>query len=918
MVVRKPLPADSPAAQPPPRTSTAPYPTSPTSVYSTDQSPAMSSNPFAPPPTRAPPQIPPTAAEEDHGESDDEWDKSDPDWDADDDVEEEPEQPKPEDLPAPLKISRPGSAQSQKEEDLPAALRAGPSHEMLRKSHENLLPTESKSSLVSTTSSQQSNNPFLRPQTTGEKLFRQNRNNSASSSSVWPPIPVAAPSRQAPEPPAPVELPTVNSPVDRMSKMSLWDEQPPLIPVELEDEQPWKQQSEISGVSALSQPWKQESELSAVSALDNTAMHPAPEAAAWQQLRPAEEPAPQLQPRRSMEEQPPATPPRPQIDTSVGTTSTPQVVPESPDTRAKNQRKEHYQIKQIRWHDAYSKKLRTSPILIQNANGPCPLLALVNTLVLSTPMDVGTALIETLRTREQVSLGLLLDAVFDELMSGRRGTAAQELPDVSELYKFLLSLHTGMNVNPRFVFAPTRSSRDFHPALREYTQPGGFEDTREMKLYSTFNIPLMHGWLPSRNSPAYSSFDRSAKTYEDAQNIQFHEEELEDKLNSIGLTPEEQNLFEDLHTIKDFLSTWPTQLTDYGLNVLSEHLSAGQFAILFRNDHFSTMYKEPLSQQILTLVTDSGYSSHDEIVWESLVDINGQGSEHFSGDFRPVSHNAPVANSGPAPGPRNSSLGQQPVQSMLDVDQGWTTVQNNRKKQRRVPEALSALSTQENDIVSGTSGAAIPETPLSPAEKQRAEQEDHDLALALQLQEEEEDRARRSEAQRRREDELSQQFLERDQHRGNPVAMNNSIPVGSANSSAPNRPLIPPRRGAGNAGEEPPPPSYDQAAKSRPFHPPRDHPASEHAPTPPSGHRRGQSAYMQTFGSFGAGGPSSSPVESTRVRRNSSRPGTLIDQIPAGSGMGRARRTGSFPNSPTVVGPAGRGQNGLEDKCVVM
>lgn len=901
MVVRKPLPVDSAVSD---RSNTAPYPTSPTSVYSTEQPPPVSNNPFAHPPPRAPPQAP-APADEPEEDSDDEWDKSDPDWDAEDD-EDEPEPPKPEDLPLPLKISRPNSSQSQKEAGLPASLRAGPSQEMLRKSQENLVPTESKSSLVSS-SSVQSNNPFLRAQHSGEARFA-----SQSHGDAWPPVPV--PSRPAPEAPAPVELPTVRSPVEPMSKLSLLDEQPPLIPVETENEQPWKQQSEVSGVSSLSQPWRQESEVSAVSVFETTQFNPAPEASAWQQVRPAAQPMPQLPPGLSIEQQPPAAPQRPQIDTSVATVSTPQVAPESPETRAKNQRKEHYQIKQIRWHDAYSKKLRTSPILIQNANGPCPLLALVNTLVLSTPMDVETALIETLRTREQVSLGLLLDAVFDELMSGRRGTAAQELPDVSDLYKFLLTLHTGMNVNPRFVFAPSRSSRDFHPALREYTQPGGFEETREMKLYSTFNIPLMHGWLPRRDSPAYASFDRSAKTYEDAQNIQFHEEELEDKLNSSGLTIEEQHLFEDLHTIKEFLSTWPTQLTDYGLNVLSEHLSSGQFAILFRNDHFSTIYKEPLSQQILTLVTDAGYSTHEEIVWESLVDINGQGSEHFSGDFRPVSHNIPTANSGPAPGPRNSSLGQQPVQSMLDVDQGWTTVQSNRKKARRVAEPLSA---QESGIVSGSSNLALPEPPVSPADRKRAEQEDHDLALALQLQEEEEDRARRSEAQRRREDELSQQFLERDQHRGNPVPMN--IPVGSANSSAPNRPLIPPRRG--NTGEDVPPPSYDQAAKSRPFHPPRDHPASEHAPTPTSGssrQQRRQSAYMQTSGSFGASSASvGNTPESARVRRNSARPGPLIDQIPPGSGMGRVRsgRVGSLPGSPTVVGPGGRAEG---DKCVVM
>jgi len=898
MVIRKPLSSAVEASQP------SESATSPTSVYSTEQSPLVQSTPFAPA-VRAPPDVPETIG--DHEESDDEWDQSDPDWDEADDEEQgenQSEQPHAEGLPAPLKIGSPDPSQSQKEFALPASLQAGPSQEMLRKkSQENLLPSESKSSLASNTS-QQSNNPFLRPHNTGEAIFGHQSNGSP-----WPPLPTA-PFHQAPVPQAPVELPTTNSPIEPMSKLSLLDEQPPLIPVETENDQPWKHQSEISGVSST---WKQPSDISAVSAFDTTPVNYVQETAPTQQVGLENEYAPQVPvtPSEQLQRQPEPTLSTSQIPISVSGISTPQTSQQSAEAKAKTQRKEHYQIKQIRWRDAYGKKLRISPILIQNMNGPCPLLALVNTLVLSTPVDVETALIETLRTREQISLGLLLDAVFDELMSGRRGTAAQNLPEVDDLYKFLLTLHTGMNVNPCFVFTKSRLSRDFHPALREHTQPGGFEETREMRLYSTFNIPLMHGWLPQRESPAYESFDRSAKTYEDAQNIQFHEEDLEEKLNTTGLNTEEQHLFEDLHTIKDFLSTWPTQLTDYGLAVLSEHLSAGQFAILFRNDHFSTMYKEPMSQQILTLVTDAGYSTHDEIVWESLVDVSSQGSEHFSGDFRPVSHHTPTTASGPAPGPRNSSLSQQPVQSMLDVDQGWTTVQNNRKKRQHEAEFLTFF--RQAGIPSASPSSPLVESPVSPAEKRRAEQEDHDLALALQLQEEEEERARRSEAERRREDELSQQFLERDQQqRGGPA------PIAAASSST-SRPAIPPRRGPGAAttaaaapaADNVPPPSYDQAAKARPFHPPRDHPASEHAPQPARAARR-QSAYMTTSSGTAPGAPGTAP-DAPRARRHSARAVPPVEQGPPGPALGRARR--SMSGGPMAVGPGGRP---ADEKCVVM
>lgn len=381
-----------------------------------------------------------------------------------------------------------------------------------------------------------------------------------------------------------------------------------------------------------------------------------------------EEQAPPLPPRASMEN-PPAQPPRPIIDTSQNQSTTSIT---SPSAVARKQKKETYEIKRITWHDVTAaKNPRVSPILVQNANGPCPLLALVNALTLSTPAEVETALVDTLRSREQVSLGLLLDAVFDELMSGRRGDAAQELPDVSDLYSFLITLHTGMNVNPRFLPSPpSRSSSDprrsmshIHPSDRESSLPGTFEETREMKLYSTFSVPLIHGWLAEVDSSAYTALKRSAQSYEDAQNLMFHEEGLEDKLSREGLSFEEQATLEDIATIKAFFSSNATQLTSYGLKRIAESVAPGSVAILFRNDHFSTLYRHPDTLQLLQLVTDLGYAGHEEVVWESLIDVNGENAEFFSGDFRLV---------GGAP--------STPAPESSQANDGWTTVTGRRNQ----------------------------------------------------------------------------------------------------------------------------------------------------------------------------------------------------------------------------------------------
>lgn len=564
----------------------------------------------------------------------------------------------------------------------------------------------------------------------------------------------------------------------------------------------------------------------------------------------------------------------------AGSAAAPDV--ETPGTMQLRQRKENYSIKHIRWFDSHTDNVREAPVLTQNANGPCPLLALVNALILSTPARQQSTLMETLKTRETISLGLLLDAVFDELMSGQRGSAAPELPDVGDLYAFLLALHTGMNVNPQFVATDSESLSS--------TKPGGFEQTREMKLYSTFNIPLIHGWMPSSKSIAYAAFNRSAKTYEDAQNIQFHEEELEVKLSSSGLSPQEQDLYEDLQAIKEFLQRWPTQLTDHGLKVMKDCLKPGQFAILFRNDHFSTIYKEPRSQKILTLVTDTGYSSHEEIVWESLVDVTGRGSELFSGDFRPVSHST-------------GATQERPIRSLLDDD-------TPNRQGAGFPNGGGITYPQESGTVGGAAST---------------EQEDADLALALQLQEEEDDRHRReADARRRRENELSHNFLsnEATSHSGpttNPAAGTTPSRITDTIRGQDIRPLIPPRRNnvqthrpAAADGEEPPPPTYEQAASS-PVYVPGQGASGQGLPSLPQGgagrgsvnsqHGRGQSAYASTSQSYWLGG----------------------------RGNGRGRRTSQpLPPANAAAGPSSMPQGGRrysgqqqaagakDEKCVVM
>jgi hypothetical protein len=631
---------------------------------------------------------------------------------------------------------------------------------------------------------------------------------------------------------------------------------------------------------------------------------PAPSsAAAPHQPETSQEEVPSLPPRRSADQY---TSPRPAKPPRAG-------------GDAQNQT---YQIKNISWHDASAaNNPRVSPIILQNANGPCPLVALVNALSLTTPAEEETALVETLRTREQISLNLVVDAVFDELMSGRRSNSNDTLPDVPELYEFLKDLQTGMNVNPRFVPTPENmtaykrtSLTHLHPTERADDMiPGTFEDTTEMRLYSTFSIPLIHGWLPSKAEQAYDAFKRRAASYEDVQNLLFMEEELEDKLSNPsqqGLTEQEQEIYQDILTIKSFLSMYPTQLTPWGLKVISQAMKPGLVAILFRNDHFSTLYRHPQTQQLLTLVTDAGYATHDEVVWESLVDVNGEHAEFFSGDFRVVGGASSLL---PGTNSTNPPAG----------GGAWTTVQGRRGR---------------NQTLQNPTGGE-PELPRSP----NHEQEDRDLALALQLQEEEDERHRAEQARRRRESQLSEQFIEQQgrqpatagrggDNRGGgrgtatdarggrgdaslltpaPIPNHRSsssvnIPITTTASNTSNRSraapqtvrsLIPPVRGGvavnrpADEGDDEAPPSYEQAAKAPAYNPPPGNPAA---------------ASSSTLASSSDSRPSLAPIGSPAGRTPSN--------------VSRRPPTGSYTRQGVPPSPAG--MNGGRDRgdrdCVVM
>ncbi|KAK9460672.1 uncharacterized protein V1516DRAFT_677348 [Lipomyces oligophaga] len=267
-----------------------------------------------------------------------------------------------------------------------------------------------------------------------------------------------------------------------------------------------------------------------------------------------------------------------------------------------------FNMKKIKWLDP-QRQSRQDSIILQNENGPCPLIALVNTLILSTSKTVQTPLSQ-LSTRDEINASYLIDLLAELLLTKDITGAAGD--DITSVLSLLPSLHTGLNVNPRF--------------------DGTFEPSPELALFRVFDVDLVHGWISDPDNRYFDKAVNSAMSYEGSQSLLIQASEVTSKLGTqASLTAEELEVVENARIIEIFLERTATQMTAFGIKFLNELLSPGSFAVLFRNDHFSTVYKHPDTKQLFMLVTDAGFAQHSAIVWESLNDVSGSASLFFNG-----------------------------------------------------------------------------------------------------------------------------------------------------------------------------------------------------------------------------------------------------------------------------------------------
>ncbi|XP_011795893.1 PREDICTED: protein FAM63B isoform X2 [Colobus angolensis palliatus] len=245
-----------------------------------------------------------------------------------------------------------------------------------------------------------------------------------------------------------------------------------------------------------------------------------------------------------------------------------------------------YHIKWIQW------KEENTPIITQNENGPCPLLAILNVLLLAWKVKLPPMM--EIITAEQLMEYLgdyMLDAKPKEISEIQRLNYEQNMSDAMAI---LHKLQTGLDVNVRF------------------TGVRVFEYTPECIVFDLLDIPLYHGWLVD------PQIDDIVKAVGNCSYNQLVEKIISCKQS------DNSELVSEGFVAEQFLNNTATQLTYHGLCELTSTVQEGELCVFFRNNHFSTMTK--YKGQLYLLVTDQGFLTEEKVVWESLHNVDGDGN----------------------------------------------------------------------------------------------------------------------------------------------------------------------------------------------------------------------------------------------------------------------------------------------------
>ncbi|NXE98685.1 MINY1 hydrolase, partial [Menura novaehollandiae] len=273
-----------------------------------------------------------------------------------------------------------------------------------------------------------------------------------------------------------------------------------------------------------------------------------------------------------------------------------------------------YCVKWISW------KGERTPVITQSENGPCPLLAIMNILLLQWKASGARGGVKLPPQKEVITAEELMAHLGNCILATQPREPSEGLQlnfqqNINDTMTVLPKLSTGLDVNVRF------------------TGVSDFEYTPECIVFDLLNIPLYHGWLVDPQSPEQVQAVGKLSYNQLVEKIITCKQASDSSLVSEGLVAEQ------------FLESTASQLTFHGLCELTATAREGELGVFFRNNHFSTMIKHKVRPRtplgppkhpqgslspvpscqghLYLLVTDQGFLQEEGVVWESLHSVDG-------------------------------------------------------------------------------------------------------------------------------------------------------------------------------------------------------------------------------------------------------------------------------------------------------
>ncbi|KHN25739.1 Protein FAM63A [Glycine soja] len=165
----------------------------------------------------------------------------------------------------------------------------------------------------------------------------------------------------------------------------------------------------------------------------------------------------------------------------AASSSSPSKEPQLKDEEDREQEEQHQQPQPVKECVHKTKTIqflgRTTPIVLQNDNGPCPLLAICNVLLLRNNLNLSPDIAEV---SQEKLLSLVAERLIDSnsnVNNKDAGYVENQQQNIADAIDLLPRLATGIDVNIKF------------------RRIGDFEFTRECAIFDLLDIPLYHGWI---------------------------------------------------------------------------------------------------------------------------------------------------------------------------------------------------------------------------------------------------------------------------------------------------------------------------------------------------------------------------------------------------------------------------------------